>query len=88
MPFQTGGTRRRCITKARRKKRRRGMKGVQCHIWHPFFQTELKEPLSKVFGGTMRLFAQSLDENTYAKEEEEMKLHIRAQMPLVEACTN
>lgn len=47
-----------------------------------FFQTELKEPLSKVFGGTMRLFAQSLDENTYAKEEEEMKLHIRAQMPL------
>ena len=30
----------------------------------------------------MRLFAQSLDENTYAKEEEEMKLHIRAQMPL------
>ena len=28
------------------------------------------------------LFAQSLDENTYAKEEEEMKLHIRAQMPL------
>ena len=25
-----------------------------------FFQTELKEPLSKVFGGTMRLFAQSL----------------------------
>lgn len=47
-----------------------------------FFQTELKEPLSKVFGGTMRLFAQSLSGNTYASEEEEMKLHIRAQMPL------
>ncbi len=47
-----------------------------------FFQMELKEPLAKVFGGTMRLFAGSLDENTYAEEEEEMRLFVRAQMPL------
>ena len=30
----------------------------------------------------MRLFAESLDADTYAEEEEEMKLHVRAQMPL------
>lgn len=47
-----------------------------------FFQTRLKEPLGCVFGGTMRLFATSLDGNTYARGEEEMKLNIRAQMPL------
>lgn len=47
-----------------------------------FFQTKLKEPLGYIFGGTMRLFANSLNENTYAREEEEMKLNIRAQMPL------
>lgn len=48
-----------------------------------FFQLKCKEPLSKVCGGTMRLFARSLSENTYAKNEErEMKLTIRAQMPL------
>lgn len=47
-----------------------------------FFQNELKEPLSKMLGGTIRLFTQSLDGNTYAQEKEEMKLHIRAQMPL------
>lgn len=47
-----------------------------------FFQTELKEPLSRIFGGTMRLFAESLDENTYESEEPEMKLNIRAKMPL------
>lgn len=47
-----------------------------------FFQQKLKEPLSLALGGTMRLFAGSLDGNTYAREEEEMKLLIRAQMPL------
>lgn len=47
------------------------------------FQARLKRPLSKAFGGTMRLFAESLSENTYSKnEEKEMKLNIRAQMPL------
>ncbi len=46
------------------------------------FQNEWKEPLSLIFGGTMRLFANSLDDNTYGREEEEMKLYIRAQMPL------
>ena len=47
-----------------------------------FFQTELKEPLSKIFGGTMRLFAESLGADTYAEKEEETVLHVRAQMPL------
>lgn len=48
-----------------------------------FFQYKCKEPLSKVCGGTMRLFAKSLSENTYSQNEErEVKLTIRAQMPL------
>ena len=47
-----------------------------------FFQSDLKEPLSKIFGGAMRLFAESLKGNTYSQEEKEMKLNIRAQMPL------
>ncbi|MCF0195673.1 MAG: efflux RND transporter permease subunit [Bacteroidaceae bacterium] len=48
-----------------------------------FFQRDCKEPLSKVFGGTMRLFAESLSENTYSREcEKEIRLNIRAQMPL------
>lgn len=48
-----------------------------------FFQLKCKETLSEVFGGTMRLFAESLSDNTYSRgEEKEMKLHIRAQMPL------
>lgn len=48
-----------------------------------FFQLKCKGPLSIVFGGTMRLFAKSLSENTYsAKEEHEIKLTIHAQMPL------
>lgn len=48
-----------------------------------FFQRDCKEPLSKVFGGTMRLFSESLSGNTYSRnEEKEIKLNIRAQMPL------
>lgn len=47
-----------------------------------FFQSTLKEPLSKVFGGTMRLFAQSLNEGNSREEEKDMVLNIRAQMPL------
>lgn len=48
-----------------------------------FFQLKCKETLSKVFGGTMRLFAESLSENTYSSEKDkEMKLTVRAQMPL------
>lgn len=48
-----------------------------------FFQHKYKDPLSKVCGGTMRLFANSLTENTYTKDKErEVKLSIRAQMPL------
>ena len=42
-----------------------------------------KDTLSKIFGGTMRLFAESLSENTYSSDKEkEIKLTIRAQMPL------
>ena len=48
-----------------------------------FFQLTYKETLSQVFGGTMRLFAESLSDNTYSEEnEKEVKLRIRAQMPL------
>ena len=48
-----------------------------------FFQLKCKETMSKVFGGTMRLFAESLSENTYSSEKNnEKKLNIRAQMPL------
>lgn len=48
-----------------------------------FFLHKCKEPLSNIFGGTMRLFAISLSENTYTKSEKrEVKLVIRAKMPL------
>ena len=48
-----------------------------------FFLRKCKEPLSKYLGGTMRLFSQSMSGNTYSKhEEKELKLNIRAQMPL------
>lgn len=59
------------------------------HEWYnatlgsDFFQLKCKDALSKLFGGTMRLFAESLSENTYAGDrEKEMRLTIRAQMPL------
>ena len=59
------------------------------HEWYnatlgsDFFQTKCKDALSKLFGGTMRLFAESLSENTYAGDrEKEMRLTVRAQMPL------
>jgi len=47
-----------------------------------FFQQKCKTTLAKIFGGTMRLFAESLSENTYRGKDEEMKLHIRAKMPV------
>lgn len=48
-----------------------------------FFQSTCKEPLSKALGGTMRLFSESLSTNTfYHDEERQIKLLIRAQMPL------
>ena len=59
------------------------------HEWYnatlgsDFFQMKCKDTLSKIFGGTMRLFAESLSENTYSSDKEkEIKLTIRAQMPL------
>lgn len=45
------------------------------------FVRDIKPVLSKCLGGTMRLFAESLDASTFAREEEEMKLNIRAEMP-------
>ncbi len=48
-----------------------------------FFQMELKEPLSKIFGGTMRLFAESMPDYAYGRNDRrELKLDIRAKMPL------
>lgn len=61
-------------------------------VWHDmynatlgsnFFQLKCKDTLSKLFGGTMRLFSESLSDNTYNSEKDkEKKLTIRAQMPL------
>lgn len=48
-----------------------------------FFVHTMKPTLSKVCGGTLRLFAESLSENTYSNNgESEIKLHVQAQMPL------
>lgn len=48
-----------------------------------FFQKDCKRSLSKAFGGTMRLFSESLSENTYNRDhKKEIRLTIRAQMPL------
>ncbi|MBQ7181699.1 MAG: efflux RND transporter permease subunit [Bacteroidaceae bacterium] len=49
-----------------------------------FFQLKCKDKLALVFGGTMRLFAQSISDDTYRNREEqrEVRLHIRARMPL------
>jgi len=47
-----------------------------------FFQNTLKEPISKIFGGSMRLFASKLDSRTYAEKERDVILTVRAQMPL------
>ncbi len=48
-----------------------------------FFQLKCKDSLSKIFGGTMRLFAESLTDNTYSQDRErEIKLMVRARMPL------
>ena len=49
-----------------------------------FFQMKCKNRLALVFGGTMRLFAQSLSEGTYRNRDgqRDVMLHIRARMPL------
>lgn len=47
-----------------------------------FFQMKIKDNLSMALGGSMRLFAQSLDENRNDDEDKEKVLHIQAQMPL------
>lgn len=47
-----------------------------------FYQSKLKEPICKIFGGSMRLFATSTAGNTFAKEKPKKRLYIRGQMPL------
>ena len=47
-----------------------------------FYRTVLKEPIGDIFGGTMRLFSESLGSQTYAQSDKKMVLNIRAQMPL------
>ena len=60
-----------------------GHEAYNATLGSDFFQLKCKETLSKIFGGTMRLFAESLSENTYSSEKDkEIKLTIRAQMPL------
>ncbi len=48
----------------------------------PFYLTHLKKPISVIFGGTMQLFASSLDSQTFSEKERDVVLNIRAQMPL------
>ena len=58
-------------------------KAYNATLGSDFFQRDCKEPLSRVFGGTMRLFSESLSENTYSRDRKrEICLNIRAQMPL------
>lgn len=48
-----------------------------------FFLAECKKPLTRIFGGTMRLFTESLSRQTYSDEGDDEKiLCIRAKMPL------
>lgn len=48
-----------------------------------FFQTQCKERLAMVMGGSMRLFAQSLDESRDRRyDDREKELHIMGRMPL------
>lgn len=48
-----------------------------------FFLTKCKKPLTSVFGGTMRLFSESLSRRTFSDNRDEEKiLCIRAKMPL------
>lgn len=45
------------------------------------FINNVKEPLSKWVGGSMRLFSTSLSSNTYYHDDSEMQLYISARMP-------
>lgn len=48
-----------------------------------FFQNTCKEPLSAIFGGTIKMFSDYLDERAHHRDEkEERRLHIEAQMPI------
>lgn len=47
-----------------------------------FFQVNLKGPLSNIFGGAMRLFANSLNGDNRYRLNEDKILYINAQMPL------
>ena len=46
-----------------------------------YYATKVKPKLSKWLGGTMRLFAESIETNSRPPSDEVMKLNIRAKMP-------
>ena len=45
-----------------------------------FCQGTLRQPLEKVFGGTLRLFSSIQSSRTFSQREREMKLYISAQL--------
>ncbi len=45
-----------------------------------FYQGTLRQPLEKVFGGTLRLFASIQSSRTFSQREREVKLYISAQL--------
>lgn len=47
-----------------------------------FFQQQLKSTLSSIFGGSMKLFSDCMSDRPFAKDDKDLILHIRAQMPL------
>lgn len=47
-----------------------------------FYQDYLSKPLSTYLGGTMRLFSNSLSRQTYGKQERDIILTIRGEMPI------
>ena len=51
-------------------------------IGSDFYQTKLSEPLSKYLGGTMRLFAEALNDNQEHPAPTDKQLHIVGQMPV------
>jgi multidrug efflux pump subunit AcrB len=59
-------------------------KAYNATLGSDFFQLKCKDRLSSVFGGSMRLFAESLSEGTYRNHDKkkDVRLTIRAQMPL------
>ena len=49
-------------------------------IGSDWYQQSLREPIEKTLGGTLRLFAQSLDSRTFSQREKQTKLTITARL--------